>query len=339
MAEKANQQVRRFRWCPRGFTLVELLVVITIIGILIALLLPAVQAAREAARRSQCTNNLKQISLAMHNYENTHGSFPLGSYNLRETWPSSGSNWRALILPFIEQRTVYDQLKFSNDPAIHFMAGGAAGANALNGNDVLKMLIVNAYQCPSSTIKPFEIAPVSNNNGIALNIHYVGNQGAARPIPGPNPNAGTFDCGHGWSCENGLLVPNEVFKMRDATDGTSNTIIVSEQSGLVNGVNITANYYGGWYGSRHPRTVLSGNCGDLWQTGTSCVRFPPNSNIVQTGANERMYRNNTTWNSMHPGGINIGLADGSVRFISDTIDFVTLKQLACRYDGVPLGPF
>lgn len=339
MLTRLNCSCRGVSSYRSGFTLVELLVVIAIIGILIALLLPAVQAAREAARRSQCSNNLKQIVLALHNYESTYGTFPLGSYNLRETWPSSGSNWRVLILSFLEQRAVFDKLQFSSDPAVHFMAGGAAGGSALNGNDALKNLAVSAYQCPSSTIQPFEIAPGSNNNGIALNVHYVGNQGAARPVPGVDANAGTYDCGHGWSCNNGMLVPNEVVRMRDATDGLSNTVLVSEQSGLVDKVNRTSNYYGGWYGTRHPRTVLSGNCGDLWQTGTSCVRFPPNSNIVQTGATEAMYRNNTVWNSMHPGGINVGLSDGSQRFITDTIDFVTLKQLACRYDGIPLGSF
>jgi prepilin-type N-terminal cleavage/methylation domain-containing protein/prepilin-type processing-associated H-X9-DG protein len=320
-----------------GFTLVELLVVIAIIGILIALLLPAVQAAREAARRMQCSNNLKQMGLALHNYHDTYKEFPIGSYNMREAWPANGTNWRIHILPFIEGSTTFENLTI--DASSNFMAGGAAGSNAYSGVEVLIDLELDYYRCPSSTIKPFDIAPVSNNDGHALNVLYVGIQGAARPVPGPNSSRGTADCGHGWSCNNGMLVPNEAMGMQDASDGTSNTMIVSEQSGLVAGVNRTANYYGGWFGARHPRTVTSGNCGDLWQAGTSCVRFSPNSNIVQTGATERMYRNNTVINSEHPGGINVCLTDGSVQFISDTIDFTTLKRLACRYDGEPVGEY
>ena len=172
-----------------------------------------------------------------------------------------------------------------------------------------------------------------------MNVLYVGVQGAARPVPGPDVNRGTFDCGHGWSCNNGLLVANECFGMQDATDGTSSTMIVAEQSGLVALVNRTSNYYGGWYGSRHPRTVLSGGCGDLWQTGTSCVRFAPNSDIVQVGATEAMYRNNTVINSEHPGGINVLLTDGAIRFITEDIDFINLKRLACRYDGDPVDNY
>lgn len=320
----------RFR---RGFTLVELLVVIAIIGVLVGLLLPAVQAAREAARRMSCTNNLKQIGLAMHNYHDTHSRFPLGSFNLREAWPANGTNWRALILPFIEQSTVHDQLSFNQTS--HFMAGGAAGSNALQGNEVLRELLIPIYRCPSTTIEAFEVAPGSNNQERTLNVSYVGIQGAARPIPGINPDRGTRDCGHGWSCDNGILFANHNTNMAGVSDGLSNTMIVSDQSGLTMGLNRTSNYYGGWYGSRHPRSIQDSSCGDLWQTGTTCVRFAPNAQIIQTGATDGMYRNNTIISSEHPGGVTVALADGSVHFVSETIDFMILKGLACRYDGVP----
>lgn len=319
----------------RGFTLVELLVVIAIIGILVGLLLPAVQAAREAARRMSCSNNVKQLSLAMHTYHDAMRKLPYGSYNIREAWPANGSNWRVALFPYIEQGNVYNRLSFSQTS--HFMAGGAAGADAFLENQVLVGLLIPAYRCPSSAFQPFDIAPGSNNNGTALNVNYVGIAGAARPVPGANPNLGTVDCGHGWSCDNGVMVPNEANTLASITDGTSNTIVISEQSGLVQGVNRSANYYGGWFGSRHPRRVSSGACADLWQTGTTCVRFAPNSQIVQTGATEAMYRNNTVINSMHTGGVQVGVADGSVQFISNSIDFTLLKRLACRLDGEVAG--
>ncbi len=317
----------------RGFTLVELLVVIAIIGVLVALLLPAVQAAREAARRMSCSNNLKQLGLGLHNHHDTYNEFPMGANNYREAWPSNGTNWRAFILPFLEQSNITDNL--SLDDTSYFMAGGAAGGNALNGVDVLRNLVVDVYRCPSTTLD--EIG--GHNNTQAMNATYAGNQGAARPIPGTNPDLGTRDCGHGWSCDNGILFPNDAIDFAAITDGTSNTIAVAEQSALVDGRNLTANYYGAWYGARHPRNLKDTSCSDLWQSGTSCVRFAPNSQIIQTGATDAMYRNNTHWNSNHPGGIMVALADGSVRFPPETIDFNTLKRLACRYDGQPVGDY
>lgn len=315
-----------------AFTLVELLVVIAIIGILVGLLLPAVQAAREAARRMQCSNNVKQMSLALHTYHDTYKSFPYGSNNYRVAWPSNGTNWRSFLLPFIEQGNVYNNLQMTGSS--YFMAGGAAGANALVGNEVLRKLVISTYRCPSTDIEPFDIAPVSNNNGDAMNASYVGIQGAARPVPGADPTAGTKDCGHGWSCDNGVLFANGTVGMGGITDGTSNTIVFADQSTKVAKVNRTSNYFGAWYGARHGKRLNDpAGCGDSWQTGTSCVRFAPNSQIVQTGATERMYRNNTVINSNHTGGIEVGLADGSVHFISQNVDFLMLKKLCCRYDG------
>jgi len=332
MGLSMNASVTRHR--RQAFTLVELLVVIAIIGVLVALLLPAVQAAREAARRSQCGNNMKQIGLAMHNYHDTLSTFPAGAFNLREAWPSNGTNWRTLILPYIEQNNLYDNLSFTDTS--HFMAGGAAGGNALLGNEALDNLVLDAYRCPSTVLE--EIG--GHNNTKAMNACYVGIQGAARPVPGDNPDIGTKDCGQGWSCNNGILAANQAFRMASITDGTSNTMIVAEQSALVGGVNRTSNYYGAWYGSRHSKPVDSPlGCGDLWQTGTTCVRFAPNSQVVQTGATDTMYRNNTHINSLHPGGIMAANADGSIKFIPETIDFLTLKRLACRYDGQPLGSY
>lgn len=326
-----------------GFTLVELLVVITIIGILIALLLPAVQAAREAARRSQCVNNLKQIGLAMHNYESTYKVLPLGSYSLDRTsvWPSNGTNWRTEILPWMEQDPLYKQLRFTSGANLFGAGGSGAGIPGFTGaNVVLRRLLVPAYQCPSSTINPFENGPNMNNADGGLNVHYVGCMGAT-PCPGPNATRGVYCAGGiygGTVSDNGMLTPNECWGFRDATDGTSNTMLVIEQSGLVGEDNITANYYGGWYGARHAG-LPSVTCGDLWQAGLTCVRYAPNLKVIPQGRNNapaganRPYADNTIVNSLHPGGLNVMLGDASVRFVSETIDFVAFQCMAVRYDG------
>jgi type II secretory pathway pseudopilin PulG len=319
---------------------VELLVVIAIIGILVALLLPAIQAAREAARRMQCSNNLKQIALAAQNYHDVLKTFPTGSFSLTTgtAWPSNGTNWRLLVFPYVEQATVYQQLVFSA-PGGTFMGGTAAGGGYNGGNAVLKQMMVPVYRCPSTVIQPFDNSGGANNDLGGLMVSYVGNQGAAQPVPGANSTQGTQDCGHGWSCNNGLLTVNQSWNIASVLDGTSNTVLVFEQSALTLGLNRTSNYYGGWYGSRNEGYVGGPSCGDLWQTGTTCIRFAPNVNINQVGATDGMYRNNTIINSSHPGGVQLVLADGSVRFVSDTVDFVNLKRLACRYDGEPVSNY
>ncbi|WP_339733981.1 DUF1559 domain-containing protein [uncultured Gimesia sp.] len=315
-----------------GFTLIELLVVIAIIAILIALLLPAVQQAREAARRSTCKNNLKQIGLALHNYHDTHRTFPQGNYGMtNNAWPlRDGTNWRTMILPYMDQATVYNQLTFDNTAATF-------NGNSYTGNEVLIGLKLPIFLCPSSILDPFDTG--GNNSTGGLNHHYAGIQGAARPIPGSNPDKGTRDCGHGWSCDNGTLFSNECITIAKIVDGSSNTIMVAEQSGEVDGKNLTANYYGGWHGARNDSRVSGSSCSDLWSAGTTCVRFAPNSNIIQGGATDTKYRNNTVINSEHTGGIHVLLGDGSVHFISENIDFTTLKQLCVRYDRVPVGEF
>ncbi|QDT95876.1 DUF1559 domain-containing protein [Gimesia aquarii] len=324
----------RNKTCRYGFTLIELLVVIAIIAVLIALLLPAVQQAREAARRSTCKNNLKQIGLALHNYHDTHRKFPQGNYGMTNNqWPlRDGTNWRTMILPNIDQATVYNQLTFDD-------VNATFNGLTYTGNEVLIGLKMPVFLCPSSVLKPFDNSGVSNNTAGGLNHHYVGIQGAARPIPGPDANQGTRDCSHGWSCDNGTFFSNECIAIAEIIDGSSNTIIISEQSGRVNGQNLTANYYGGWHGARNDSRVSGPSCSDLWSAGTTCVRFAPNSNIIQTGATDRKYRNNTVINSEHTGGLHVLLGDGSVHFLSENIDFLTLKKLCVRYDGVPVGEF
>ncbi len=352
----------------RGFTLIELLVVIAIIAILIALLLPAVQQAREAARRSQCQNNMKQIGLALHNYESTYSTFPPGTRG-GTSWGQQlvkdGTNWRTSILSYIDQAPVFNQLDFSasfgagvTETTAFMSANGQPSSNR-----VLSGLVVPMFLCPSSALEVFPANYINNSGGAqnqvaapggnggfnnigkAMGIQYVGIQGAARNFDwiANGDDGRTWDCGHGWSCIQGMLTVNAHQKIGNCTDGTSNTILVAEQSGLSGvgnggrGSNRTSNYYGGWSGARQILAPAAG-CSDNWQTGTTCIRWAPNSKVEHAG-NGHPYRNNTMINSFHTGGVFILLADGSVRFISDNVDFQNLKKLAMRDDGQPIGEF
>ena len=179
----------------RGFTLVELLVVIAIIGILIALLLPAVQAAREAARRSQCTNNVKQLALAFHNYHDTFRAFPRFDYvPTVVTNPYQGYSALTMILPFTEQDAVYD--------GINFNVAWTDGANT-----TMRRTRITAFLCPSD--REWGGADAGNNYVVSAGSHYQ--------VWG---NASTL---------NGPFKRDLETRMRDITDGTSNTIFIGEQ--------------------------------------------------------------------------------------------------------------
>lgn len=310
-----------------GFTLIELLVVIAIIAILVALLLPAVQQAREAARRSSCKNNMKQIGLALHNYHDVYTTFPVGAIF------SAKGNWRVSLLPYLEQAPAYDQ--------INFVTGNFRG-NSYAGNDVFKTLRVPGYRCPSSTHAM--ATTTGNNSAQGMKIDYVGMAGAT-PAPGGSTACGTSTrYGGNIYCDNGLLAGNSIFKMRDVTDGTSNTIIVAEQSGLVNNTDMRANYYGGWLGInqgtfRKPSTVSGSD--DYWGAGTTSLRYPINSSWKSgaPGGANNPYDGSTIINSFHTGGIHVALTDGSIRFISENLDFTLLTLLCVRNDGQVVGEF
>jgi len=326
--------MKRHKRIKRGFTLIELLVVIAIIAILIALLLPAVQQAREAARRSQCKNNLKQIGLAMHNYLDTYSTFPIGGLK-----NSRGPNWRVGLLPFLDQAPAYNQISFASSFWAH------SGLQA-----VFTTLRVPLFVCPSS---PSGIVNADIPLSRESMVHdYVGIAGA---VPSATSGGSTSDCtasnavSGGTYCNNGMLTVYFPQRIRDCTDGSSNTIIVAEQSGLVGGVENSANPLGGWHGwvnnsgsqmdadtSLPSLTSVNGYLG-----GMTTVRYPPNaywkSGAPSSASSE--YEVNTILNSFHVGGIHGLLTDGSVRFISENIDMDTLRQLSMRSDGQVIGEF
>ncbi len=328
---------------PRGFTLIELLVVIAIIAILIALLLPAVQQAREAARRSTCKNQMKQLGLALHNYHDTHRVFPMGC-----SWGAK-PNWRVSILPFIDQGPLYNQLDMAsgqfyshspnNDPLWGF-----------SGNTIMRDLIIPLYSCPSSPYPHINTA-VSSYVHQSMTVDYVGISGAT-PDPAGRTSmcTGDFLGGSSSNCKNGLLPPYESKRMRDCTDGTSNTIIVAEQSGRVNNKEISANALGAWHGYANISSStwnagttlpLSGVSGTIYPAGITTVRYAPNAYAVSGAPSPAAtpHSANTIINSFHTGGIHALMADGAVRFIGDNINFTTLRQLCAANDGEVIGEF
>jgi prepilin-type N-terminal cleavage/methylation domain-containing protein/prepilin-type processing-associated H-X9-DG protein len=317
---------------PRGFTLIELLVVIAIIAVLIALLLPAVQSAREAARRAQCINNLKQIGLALHNYQSTSNSFPMtatlaysdpGTPNPAD-WGTFGAN--ALMLPYLEQKPIYD--------AINFSVTSWQGTLAVMNNTIW-LTKLNVFVCPSDGLTGQE----NTNN-------YFGSVGTTA---GFYPNKGST----------GIFASKTTYGVQNVTDGTSNTIayseaLVSTTPGTMNKAKWRDGPAAGSPGPAYAMLDPTGNLADLtadWQQcnqlfvssvnngqrgfrwnlgalGESMFQtlIPPNSNLYPwnscrldcpgCGVLHSGYYNTT---SNHPGGVNVALADGSVKFVKSSI--------------------
>ena len=205
---------RLIRFMIRGFTLIELLVVIAIIAILIALLVPAVQKVREAAARTQCLNNLKQIGLALHAYHDVAKKFPLGHKNSVDT-----PNWRVMIFPYLEQGPMYKLININ-------------GGNTQNGP--LNNQILPIWSCPSLPLP--QTQPASWTTWWANYNHQVPSyQGIMGAYPNPDGTNTGYSASNygGWWCNNGMLLWNQYTKIADCTDGTSNTVIVAEQSAKV----------------------------------------------------------------------------------------------------------
>lgn len=310
-----------------AFTLVELLVVIAIIGILIALLLPAVQAAREAARRSQCSNNLKQIGLAMHNYHDTLKSFPSGMINGRSLTDvtATGWAWGALLLPFAEQGSLHDKLvvKHRVDETNATMLG-------------LLRTVIPGYLCPSDTH-----SDPSQNDHISSMVQITGTSTTAIGLSNYVAVAGSLisldRSSSGIFNHNGMFFSNSSIRMRHIVDGTSNTCMVTERDSNKSKTGDGNHMGGNWAATTSPPGVDSENWNhtnyDAYQT-LVCFRATYGS-LNGTGVRD----DRRAPASRHPGGLHFLLADGSVRFISETLDVQTYYNLGSRNDGEVLGEF
>ncbi len=332
---------------PRcGFTLVELLVVITIIGILIALLLPAVQAAREAARRGQCSNNLKQIGLSLHGYHDVHGCFPPGVM-AQNPFPYRKASWLVRILPFMEQTNLYERAVFSDTDW--------TGQNYIDRNANLKHNAwVETFTCPSSLLPPTygqgtrsdtqsqtPPAPTSVTVQIAeyagiAGTYYAESDMSSTPTPNATASYGGRSTFNGVMASVGGQLPMPVTFALIA-DGSSNTACIGEQSSYyVDSAGVkTDGRAGNWAGGMW--TCGPGGDSDWWLNVT-IVRYPinwdgPASNF-QPG-----YQRHTIIRSSHPGGAQVVLSDGAVRFVRQTIDFRTFTRLCDRMYGQPVGEY
>jgi prepilin-type N-terminal cleavage/methylation domain-containing protein/prepilin-type processing-associated H-X9-DG protein len=319
----------------RGFTLVELLVVIAIIGTLVGLLLPAVQVARESARRSNCQNKVKQLTLGLHNRVNAHGTFPMGAQTwLDTTGPTINGitygnrrwSWFVYVLPFVEEQSLYDA-QWRHYSSSNWQSAPAPSTGLSYGSLPQKRTAATGFMCPSDPTNPkldSQEGPTSGNNQ-GFHGNYV--------LAAGNQTYGTTSAGTAQL--NGLSFPLSAVKLKDVTDGLSKTVAVSEimliperVGGGGSAVDTRGRYHNNMHGGCNFSTINLPNT-------TVNDRLPYCSSAVATapcqggsGANHVIAAR-----SYHPGGVNAAMADGAVRFVTNDISVEIWRAVGSRSGG------
>jgi prepilin-type N-terminal cleavage/methylation domain-containing protein/prepilin-type processing-associated H-X9-DG protein len=290
-----------------AFTLIELLVVIAIIAVLMALLVPAVQRVRERASNLQCQNNLKQIGIALHNYQARTRAFPAG-YTDKNPDPNSdasgdqgpGWGWAAYLLNDLEQGSVYNQIDFNKNVGV----------------DAVAQTTLAVFLCPSD--EPFGPFTVYGTSAVVAHGNYVGNNGVMETSTYPG-------------CNNGVFLRNRRLRVKEITDGLSNTLFVGERNGA------------------HSRTTWAGAAPGGMVTADQSTDPVGNAENAQAlvlahGTRSHLPNDPSVWDadvfySRHLGGANFVFGDGSVRMISSSIDGTVYENLLGRNDGNVVGDF